>query len=817
MRRVHGNYTRQQSGRIEANVTTFDSAADPRPLVGLIELPDLAELLTACGIRVVTGPDFRTAATAIRDGFQASGAFPLITADIAAPGLRPWLGTISKVSAFPIAIVRGAGAPALEVEGALDLALPFTVDAFLNSLGMPAIGGPAGAAGYPAGAQPVQQQPVPVAMPEPDFGHDDFAAPAPAAAPRAVAPVEEDPFSAPAAQYAPAPVQYAQAPAPQQYAPAPQAPVDDWDTPAPAAEVPSRRARRAAEAPVAGAAPQYAAPAEDDWDTPAPAPQTYAAPAPQAYEAPAPAAFEAPVFEAPAQVQQFEAPAPVQYAAPADDFFTAPQQAPAPVQYAQPQAPQQQAYAAPAPAQPAYAQPDAFEAPAPQYAQPQAPDLYAAPVQPTYAQPPALAQQYAQRPPAPQQYAQPTFEAPAPVYAQPPAPVQQQEFFDATPPGVQYPAPVQQQVPFAADREAAAFFTQQTAATAQRPNAPLGVAGQQPGDSSGIFDDFEASKLHGTGRSAAGLGSFVITYSGKGGVGKSTASLQMAHKAAAAGLKVVLIDGNSGQGDLRTYLRLNRTDLPTIYDAAIGPIQNAILTPAVINRHREQNLGEVKFAFIAAPPDDINDPDVVTHEVYRRVIEFARRNSDLVIMDTQIIESADRTGVVTQLILPALVHDAWGVGVTDMTNVGVNNLNNRLRKFLREEVPKDRLMVMINRVHPEQLEMAAKATTYFHDKATFLGSVEMDAGIGQDMNAGRINISNPQLGSIMSKILLRVTGNENFRAEAEGAPAAAPARSAGKPSGRKAKPALSLVPKPAGEKFDFMGLITRFLPSKKAV
>jgi Mrp family chromosome partitioning ATPase len=795
-------------------VTTFDSPADPRPLVGLIELPDLAELLTACGLNVVTGPDFRTAATAIRDGFQSAGAFPLITADINAPGLRPWLGTISKVSTAPIAIVRGAGAPALEVEGAIELALPFTVDAFLASLGMPAIGGAAGAAGYPAGSAPARPA-APVQMQVPDF--DDFAEPAPRQAPAAPAPaaaVDEDPFGAPA---------------PSRRAARAAAPVEeDWDTPvqapAPAAqEMPSRRARRAAE--VEQPAP---APVQDDWDTPAPAapqqqyaqqqyeqPSAYAAPAAPVHAQPAPA-FQAPApqFQAPVQddwdtpapaqyappapaaaapqyaAPEFDAPAPPQYrqpAPPAAEFAEDPFQAPAPAQYRQPvPAPAPEAYAPPAPQFD-----EAFQAPAPQYA---APAQYAPPAQAQYAAP---APQYAA--PAPEEAA----------YQQPPRP---QEFFDTAAPVHSYPAPVEQRVPYAADREAAAFFTQSTPVPAPRQGAPLGFNGAQP-DSSGIFDDFEASRLQGTGRSAAGLASFIISYSGKGGVGKSTASLQMAHKAAAAGLKVVLIDGNSGQGDLRTYLRLNRTDLPTIYDAAIGPIKNAILTPDVINRHREQNLGEVKFAFIAAPPDDINDPDVVTHDVYRRVIEFARRNSDLVIMDTQIIESADRTGVVTQLILPALVHDAWGVGVTDMTNVGVNNLNNRLRKFLREEVPIDRLMVMINRVHPEQLEMASKATTYFHDKATFLGSVEMDAGIGQDMNAGRINIANAQLGSIMSKILLRVTGNEFFRPEAEGAAAPSAARTA---SGRKAKPALASVPKPAGEKFNIMDLISRFLPGKKA-
>lgn len=296
-------------------------------------------------------------------------------------------------------------------------------------------------------------------------------------------------------------------------------------------------------------------------------------------------------------------------------------------------------------------------------------------------------------------------------------------------------------------------------------------------DSAGIFDDYEASKLIGTGRSTAGLGALVINFSGKGGVGKSTTSLQLACVAAEAGLRVVLIDGNSGQGDLRTYLRLNRTNLPTMYDAAIGNIKDAILTPATICANREENLGEIKFAFVGAPPNDINDPTVVTDALYRDVVHFARRNADLVIMDTQIIETTDRTGVVNTLLLPALVHDAWAIGVTDMSTTGVNNLNDRLRKFINEGVPTDRLMITINQVHSEQMEVAAKAVGYFRNLGTFIGAVELDINVKHDMNAGRINTDNAQLRAVMSKALLRITGNERFREAAEYKPE--PARKQG--------------------------------------
>jgi Mrp family chromosome partitioning ATPase len=685
-------------------VNTSDSAVITRGRIGLIELPALAETLTQCGLQVVTGPDFRAAATSIIAESKTAGAFPIVVADVPAPGLRAWVGHLQAKTPVKVAVVRGDGDPVAFTDTVAEIHLPTTVNAILASVGLPPLDGPEGLQSFPPAAEVAE--PVGIELPdidffdEPELPGEAPAAPAPAA-PQAT--VEEDPFAesapaAPAAVVAPA--------------------FDDWESPAPAAEP-------------AVIAP---APVQDDWDTPAVATPISFEPAPVA----APVAAPAPVAVAPAPVVM--APAPVQ-----DDWDT-PALAPAIQASEQPgsrraaraaQQVQQQTWPAPAPAAaPAHAAaPVLMEAPpivnewdAPQY------------------QPPVMA------PPAEEFGDWDTPELPV-VPVQVTQPVPAENFFGAG-------APQAQQT-----------FVQAPAGTpawhgVQAPVAPAP-------DSTGIFDDFEASKLIGTGRSAAGLGAFVINYSGKGGVGKSTTSLQLANVAAEAGLRVVLIDGNSGQGDLRTYLRLNRTNLPTMYDAAIGSIKDAILTPATINANREENLGEIKFAFIGAPPDDINDPSIVTDALYRDVIHFARRNADLVIMDTQIVESSDRTGVVNMLLLPALVHDAWGIGVADMSTVGVNNLNNRLRKFINEGVPTSRLMVVINQVHPEQMEMAAKAVNYFRNLGTFLGAVEADINVKHDMNAGRINSNNPQLRAVMSKALLRITGNEAFRVAAEYKPEAA--------------------------------------------
>lgn len=674
-------------------MNTSDSAVIARGRIGLIELPALAETLTQCGLQVVTGQNFRAAATAIIAESRTAGAFPIVVADVPEPGLRAWVGNIQNKTPVKVAVVRDGDTQVIQSESVAEIQLPTTVNAVLASVGIDPIPGPEGSLSYPVGEASF---PAGIELPDIDFLDEEPAAgfsaspvpaarpaiPAAFAAPATPEVADEDPFAAdmPAITQA--------------------APLDDWDAPV-----------------------EASAPAADEWDTPratsvASQPPISPTPHPDTAAAPAQDEWDTPV-EAPAQPGSRRA----ARAAQQEQDWTAPVSAPV---------------AAPLPVQ----------APAPTPIPEPAPVQMAAPEMV-------------------EEWDGPQYQAPAQILA-PPA----EDFGDwDTPELPVIPVHVAQPMPPAEN-----YFTEGAPQPQQQfVQAPAGTPAwygvQTPPtvtpDSAGIFDDYEASKLAGTGRTTAGLGAFVINYSGKGGVGKSTTSIQLACAAAEAGLRVILIDGNSGQGDLRTYLRLNRTNLPTMYDAAIGNIKDAILTPATINANREDSLGEIKFAFIGAPPDDINDATVVTDALYRDVIHFARRNADLVIMDTQIVESTDRTGVVGNILLPALVHDAWGIGVADMSTVGVNNLNNRLRKFINEGVPTDRLMVIINQVHPEQLETANKAVHYFRNLGTFLGAVELDINVKHAMNAGRINMDNEQLRAVMSKALLRITGNEAFRQAAE--------------------------------------------------
>lgn len=684
-----------------------NSAAGPQARIGLIETPGLGELLEELGCQVITGSDFRSAATTIRTAIKDSGNFPLVVGDAPAPGLGAYIDRIAHTYSVPVIILRNQHSTSLNSRFGVDLQTPCTIDDILEAAGMDPLGGADGAMAYPIGAE--------VAVEE---GEEEDWDTWPADNPETTNTTQLQQASEPAdpradddevedAGYLP--------PARQQH----QADQDDWDTPAP---VPQAGARSYPEE------PQIQDAQEDHWDTPVSEPPA-AHRDEQWNSAPEPAPPTA------RQRPQGQWAAPVAHPA-ADNWDDSPA-------------------AESMPASSARQDMDDWDS--------QPPQRQSSRRQPEPAEDFDRWEQPASQPedrPVPAQSAQgwddDSWNTPAPLH-----PASQPQTGWNTP----EPAPGGGNW---GDEEWGTPAA--PAQTTHQPAPRQSVPRQAPAvrDASEIFDSAEAMALAGTGRNFNGLGTLVIDFSGKGGVGKSTTTINIARVAAKHGLRVIVIDGNSGQGDLRTYLRLNQTDLPTIYDAATtGDPSRAILSPAMMNKHRNPNLGAIEFAFVAAPPDELNDTSIVTNAVYAKMIDFARRNADLVVLDTQIMESADKTGVVGSIILPALVGDAWGIGIADMSNTGVNNLKARMRMLKREGATSDRFMVLFNRVEMDEIETADRASKLFYDEGTFLGSITVDPAIKDAMNAGRIDPGSEPLEKAMATALYRITGNEEFREVAE--------------------------------------------------
>lgn len=245
----------------------------------------------------------------------------------------------------------------------------------------------------------------------------------------------------------------------------------------------------------------------------------------------------------------------------------------------------------------------------------------------------------------------------------------------------------------------------------------------------------------------------------KGGVGKTNSALALAERAAslAPSKRVVLVDMNRGQGDVRKYLKLGGAQVPSILDAAIsGKISEAVLSPEQVTAARHASLPPISFGVVLAPEPEAADPRIVTPDVYQRVIDLVRDQADLVVVDTQIIEIHDTSGLVDGLIVPALAHDAFGVTLTDTSAPGVSNLVTMLGYFAQQGVPSNRLMIVINRA------LAGYDTNVLRGMLSkygmFSGAVEEKSLLARQANMGRIPHNDPSLAPVLDAVLLRVTG-----------------------------------------------------------
>jgi intein/homing endonuclease len=250
-------------------------------------------------------------------------------------------------------------------------------------------------------------------------------------------------------------------------------------------------------------------------------------------------------------------------------------------------------------------------------------------------------------------------------------------------------------------------------------------------------------------------------------VHNSTAALALAQQAAAAGLKAVVVDANRGQGDLRKYLRVGQAYLPSVVDAAVsGDPERAITSPERLAATRPSGLPALAFGVVLAPTDAQADPALVTPDVYRSVVRAVRGAADLVVVDTQIVEAADTSGMVERFLVPELLAGAWGLGLSD-TSVGVDNLLRRLYMLSARGVGPERLMVALNRVEAQSGLNQEAMVRLMQPYATWMGAVGMDPAVATAFESGAIPAS-PELAALLDRVLARVTGLSAFAPEQKG-------------------------------------------------
>lgn len=267
-------------------------------------------------------------------------------------------------------------------------------------------------------------------------------------------------------------------------------------------------------------------------------------------------------------------------------------------------------------------------------------------------------------------------------------------------------------------------------------------------------------------------GDVLFTWAAKGGVGKTSIAMMLAQRAAEKGKKVVLVDGNRGQGDVRKYLRLNTAGLPTAYDVASGAKPaSAILHPKILRSNRPDTVDDIDFALVQAPSQGLANASVVNTDVYRQILAACREVAELVVIDTQIAEEDDTTKLHSELWVPAMASYAWNLAIADTSPPGVTNLKERITDHEKDGVPSTRTMSVINNASQTLDYNEQKLGDYLGEKSNFVGFVKREASIESSLTMGNIPTTDPAITHELDAILYRVTGDMLFapaeRTEAE--------------------------------------------------
>lgn len=260
----------------------------------------------------------------------------------------------------------------------------------------------------------------------------------------------------------------------------------------------------------------------------------------------------------------------------------------------------------------------------------------------------------------------------------------------------------------------------------------------------------------------------IICLSGTGGVGKSTASIQLATAAASAGYRTVLVDADRGQGDLDTYLKLSTSglDVPTIADTVGGhaKVRDVVLGSDKITQLRPKNAEVVPdmLAFVRTPDPD--DPTKVSPKRYLSVINQLREKADIVIVDSPILKHDDHTGVIRGLVAPLMEDGGFSLSISDNSNPGMKNLSQRLSALSAHGIERRKMLITINAADPSALrDLDAAARTKLDGRqGVYVGTIGYDKRIGRKMRNGALDLKNRQLDQVIYETLFRATGAEVF-------------------------------------------------------
>ena len=248
------------------------------------------------------------------------------------------------------------------------------------------------------------------------------------------------------------------------------------------------------------------------------------------------------------------------------------------------------------------------------------------------------------------------------------------------------------------------------------------------------------------------LGTVITITSGKGGVGKSTTTANIATALALRGKKVVAVDFDIGLRNLDMILGLENRIVYDVVDVMDGKCN---LSQAIIKDKRTQNLHFL-------PASQTKDKDVLNKDKVEKLVNDLKEKFDYILIDSPAgIESgfehsiylADRALIVTTPEISSVRDADRVIGIIDAKSKKAQE---------GEEVQKH---IIVNRIKPELVEKGEMLSIddVLHILALpLIGVVPDDEDIVKSTNLGEPIALNEKslVGEAFRRIAKRIEGEE---------------------------------------------------------
>ena len=260
------------------------------------------------------------------------------------------------------------------------------------------------------------------------------------------------------------------------------------------------------------------------------------------------------------------------------------------------------------------------------------------------------------------------------------------------------------------------------------------------------------------------MGIVIAVISGKGGVGKTTASANLSLGLAMNGKKTVVVDFDIGQRNLDMILGLENR---VVYDIVQVMDKEASVKQAIIKSKANENLH-----FLAA--SQTKDKTVLDSAKVKELIDELKKEYEFVILDSpagiesgyeHTIEFADAAIVVVNPEVSSIRDADRAIGILDSKSQKVKD---------GQEVDK---YLIINRINPKMVqsgEMLNSQDILEILNIKLLGKVPEDQGVIDASNQGKPIVldKNAKAGQAYLRIASRMAGNEvplaDIESESEG-------------------------------------------------